>query len=179
MLHGSSKTNFTFKCSDLHNFLNIQWKCMIRVAVSSARNDLSKPYHDFSNCKNRILTSWSCRSRFRWLHGLEVENRWPMMIRKMTGMYSLAQQCSMMKNFQTAMDEQGFNRCDFFKFLPPIAFNSCSITPASEDQHERKQKEWWILDEQVKKSVRKIERIWRIFALDLRKWLWIPNFCYD
>ena len=62
--------------------------------------------------------------------------------------------------------------------LAPIAPNSSCKLPASEDSTKILQKQWWIIDELIKKVNVKMEKKWENFwgfGLDLKKWLLVFN----
>lgn len=56
-----------------------------------------------------------------------------------------------------------------------ILFNRCLIVPTNDDQCKNQHEEWWILMKKWKKVWREIERIERIWRLNLRKWIMDPK----
>ena len=77
-------------------------------------------------------------------------------MQEMNRINASAQQCLNHQNFPTAMWRSLLQQSRLSSVLPLFAFNSSSISPANDEQHERKQKKWWILDEQVKKVWEKL-----------------------
>ena len=122
----SIEESFSVQTSNQDFSIDTQWKHTIQVAVYSMLRDLPKPHANFKNRRIWIHTSWICSSCSCASQVSNCQNRWPMMLRKMSGSVNSVQKCLMMKNFQTAMEAQDVNSCDSAKFLV--------VSPSTDEQ---------------------------------------------
>ena len=176
MLHGSIEESFTLKRSDLHNSFNTQRKIMIRFAVYSMSQDLSKPHVDFKNRSFRNFTLWLCSCGNRVSLVPISENR---IVYDVVGGGCKVQLSSTVlgsMEFCNCHGSSSFATVRIWSILPPILFNRSPKLPADDDQSKKKQRKSRILDEWWKKCGEKlweIERICEILDFDLKKWLLI------
>lgn len=90
-------------------------------------------------------------------------NRWCLVLKKMIGSSSTAQQCFNSRKFVTAMDGWCFQQLELCTFLDSISTNRAPKTPVEEDSTKKLQRIWWNLDELKKKWIWKNLKIWESF----------------